>query len=154
MKDLSVSKLSAHAVRWAVPCVAVLSISACGGGDAPTAAGSKADAAPAVATIPLEPPAPAAAAAGVETITTAPSGVATSAANATLFVAGVLPGAQGASAGAARRKADTASPAQWLDAEPPVGTASAPVMVVVAGALPQEASTQGVTRSGATRLAR
>lgn len=160
MKHLSVSKFGAHAVRWAIPCVTALSISACGGGDAPSAAGSRsgsADAAPATS---LESPAPAtasppaAAAAAVEASPAAPTAVATSAANATLFVASVLPGAQSASASASRRKATHTSPAQWLDAEPPVGTASAPVMVVVAGALPQETATQATTRSGAARSAR
>ena len=74
---------------------------------------------------------------------------ATSAANATLFVAGVQPGAKSAPGGASRRRAEEpSSPAQWLDAEPPVGTASAPVMVVVAGALPQETATQATTRGG------
>lgn len=152
MKNLSVSRLSAHAVRWAVPCVAALSMSACGGGDAPTAAGSTAGAASAVAATSLDPPPPAPA--RPPAVAVASPGVATSAANATLFVAGVQPIAQRALAGTARRSADSASPAKWLDAEPPVGTASAPVMVVVAGALPQEAETQALTRSGAGRLAR
>ena len=160
MKHLSVSKCGAHAVRWAIPCVTALSISACGGADAPGVAGSSAGSADAVAKTSLESPAPVAAspavaaAAGVQISPSAPSGLATSAANATLFVASVVPGTQGASAGVSRRSADPTSPAQWLDAEPPVGTASAPVMVVVAGALPQESATQATTRSGAARSAR
>ena len=161
MKHLSVSKCGAHAVRWAIPCVTALSISACGGGDAPSVAGSSAGSADALAKTSLDSPAPvaaspaaAAAAAGVQISPAAPSGVAASAANATLFVASVLPGAQAASVGASRRREAPTSPAQWLDAEPPVGTASAPVMVVVAGALPQETATQATTRSGAARSAR
>jgi len=161
MKALSVSKCGAQAVCWVVPCVTALSISACGGGgDSSSAAGSRTDAADVVATTLLESLAPVtgsppATVAGVETSPAAPTEVATSAANATLFVAGVQPGAKSAPGGASRRRAEEpSSPAQWLDAEPPVGTASAPVMVVVAGALPQETATQATTRGGAVRSAR
>jgi hypothetical protein len=73
---------------------------------------------------------------------------------AQIVVASVLPRPRSASADPSQRAAAAHTPARWLDAELPQGTLDRPVMVVVPGALPQEAESLALERGKAARIAR
>jgi len=147
MKAKSISDRSTRIARWLAPCVAVIGVVGCGGVESPpgrTEASSAIQAADAPAAAPEQ--APTAAPAIASTIAGAPP--------AQVVVASVLPRPRSPSADSSRRSAAADTPARWLDAELPQGTLDRPVVVVVPGALPQEAESLAVERGKPARTAR
>ncbi len=147
MKAKSIFDRSTRIARWFAPCVAVVGMVGCGGVDSPpgrTDAASVIQAADVPAAAPV--PAPTAASANASVSAGAPP--------AQVVVASVLPRPRSASTDPSRRTAAADTPARWLDAELPQGTLDRPVVVVVPGALPQEAESLALERGKAARIAR
>ncbi len=143
MKTKSASHWRTRAVRVLAPCCAAgLVITGCGGADSPTGQTQAPSVVGAVQT-----PGPA---------SEAPSAAASAqiGSKGDVVVASVLPRPRAAPSSQAARTRQPETPARWLDAELPQGTATRPVVVVVPGALPQEASSLGLERAAASRLAR
>ena len=162
MKAKSISDRSTRIARWFAPCVAVVGMAGCGGVESPpgrTDAATVIQAVDVPAAVPVEAPvqaptdAPAVASASAGASTAIASTI-TGTPPAQIVVASVLPRPRSASADPSQRAAAAHTPARWLDAELPQGTLDRPVMVVVPGALPQEAESLALERGKAARIAR
>lgn len=146
-----------RAARWITPFTLVMGLAACGGADSPPGATGAVDAGraipPAIAT---SPSAPTAAAASAVEPTARPGPIETSTRGSPthVVVASVLPRAKPELEADRRRAARPDSPARWLDADLPEGKVGQPVVVVVPGALPQEAASRGREQGGAQRVSR
>ena len=162
MKAKSISDRSTRIARWFAPCVAVVGMVGCGGVESPpgrTDAATVIQAVDVPAAVPVE--APVQAATDAPAVASASAGASTAIAStitgtppAQIVVASVLPRPRSASADPSQRAAAAHTPARWLDAELPQGTLDRPVMVVVPGALPQEAESLALERGKAARIAR
>ncbi len=162
MKAKSISDRSTRIARWFAPCVAVVGMVGCGGVESPpgrTDAATVIQAVDVPAAVPVE--APVQATTDAPSVASASAGASTAIAStitgtppAQIVVASVLPRPRSASADPSQRAAAAHTPARWLDAELPQGTLDRPVMVVVPGALPQEAESLALERGKAARIAR
>lgn len=162
MKAKSISDRSTRIARWFAPCVAVVGMVGCGGVESPpgrTDAATVIQAVDVPAAVPVE--APVQATTDAPAVASASAGASTAIAStitgtpaAQIVVASVLPRPRSASADPSQRAAAAHTPARWLDAELPQGTLDRPVMVVVPGALPQEAESLALERGKAVRIAR
>ena len=162
MKAKSISDRSTRIARWFAPCVAVVGMVGCGGVESPpgrTDAATVIQAVDVPAAVPVE--APVQATTDAPSVASASAGASTAVAStitgtppAQIVVASVLPRPRSASADPSQRAAAAHTPARWLDAELPQGTLDRPVMVVVPGALPQEAESLALERGKAARIAR
>ena len=162
MKAKSISDRSTRIARWFAPCVAVVGMVGCGGVESPpgrTDAATVIQAVDGPAAVPVE--APVQATTDAPSVASASAGASTAIAStitgtppAQIVVASVLPRPRSASADPSQRAAAAHTPARWLDAELPQGTLDRPVMVVVPGALPQEAESLALERGKAARIAR
>ena len=162
MKAKSISDRSTRIARWFAPCVAVVGMAGCGGVESPpgrTDAATVIQAVDVPAAVPVE--APVQATTDAPSVASASAGASTAIAStitgtppAQIVVASVLPRPRSASADPSQRAAAAHTPARWLDAELPQGTLDRPVMVVVPGALPQEAESLALERGKAARIAR
>jgi len=162
MKAKSISDRSTRIARWFAPCVAVVGMVGCGGVESPpgrTDAATVIQAVDVPAAVPVE--APVQATTDAPAVASASAGASTAIAStitgtppAQIVVASVLPRPRSASADPSQRAAAAHTPARWLDAELPQGTLDRPVMVVVPGALPQEAESLALERGKAARIAR
>ena len=174
MKAKSISDRSTRIARWFAPCVAVVGMVGCGGVESPpgrTDAATVIQAVDVPAAVPVEAPvqapseattlAPTEAPTDAPSVASASAGASTAIAStitgtppAQIVVASVLPRPRSPSADPSQRAAAAHTPARWLDAELPQGTLDRPVMVVVPGALPQEAESLALERGKAARIAR
>lgn len=162
MKAKSISDRSTRIAQWFAPCVAVVGMVGCGGVESPpgrTDAATVIQAVDVPAAVPVE--APVQATTDAPAVASASAGASTAIAStitgtpaAQIVVASVLPRPRSASADPSQRAAAAHTPARWLDAELPQGTLDRPVMVVVPGALPQEAESLALERGKAARIAR
>ena len=162
MKAKSISDRSTRIARWFAPCVAVVGMVGCGGVESPpgrTDAATVIQAVDVPAAVPVE--APVQATTDAPSVASASAGASTAIAStitgtppAQIVVASVLPRPRSPSADPSQRAAAAHTPARWLDAELPQGTLDRPVMVVVPGALPQEAESLALERGKAARIAR
>lgn len=146
-----------RALRWITPLTLAMGLAACGGSDSPPGAIGAVDAGratpPAIATSPSAPTAAAASTVG-DTAQPVPVDPMTRRSPADVVVASVLPRAKPERDAAGRGGARPDSPARWLDADLPHGKVGQPVVVVVPGALPQEAASRGSEQGRAQRVSR
>jgi hypothetical protein len=152
-----------RAARVLAPCAAVIVIAGCGGAESPAQRTESAGVAGAVqmpAAAPSSAPAVGTSSAAPEPLGGAAPGLANAApigqigSQGNVVVASVLPRPRTELSRQAPGSVRLDTPARWLDVDLPQGTASQPVVVVVPGALPQEAASLGLDRAKASRLAR
>lgn len=157
MKSWQIPHGISRAMRWITPFTLMAGLAACGGADSPPGAMGAVDAGrasqPAMATSPSAPTAAAGSAVG-DTAQPVAVDALSRRSPADVVVASVLPRAKPERDAAGRGGAQPDSPARWLDADLPQGKVGQPVMVVVPGALPQEAATRGREQGQTQRVSR